>query len=552
MTAASAAHPSPARRDTTTRTGRSRLARSIALLTALGVTAAACGSSDESSSSDTTAATTTPTTAAPISATKPGAIASIDEAQSATIQIVAQGSMRDPEVGTYAGVGSGSGFFISPDGIAVTNNHVVTGAATLEVYIGGDTTKSYNAQVLGVSECNDLAVIKVNTTEDVPYMEWYDGEIRAGLDVYAAGFPLGDPEFTLTKGIVAKAKAGGDLTGTSSIDHTIEHDANIQPGNSGGPLLTPDGKVAGVNYAGGASATTTAQFYAIASSLATGVVDQLQHGDFESLGINGWAVYDEAIDLAGVWVAGVEPGSAASTAEVLPGDIIMTMNGLPVGQDGTFKDYCDVIRTAGDTRPVAVEVLRWDTEEVLRGEINGDQKLELSFSFAQELEEEAADSDAAQAYTDYVSVTDDLGVLTVEVPAQWADVDTAPDVDDAGNEIPYIAAATDLESFLGSWDDPGMLFGALSADGYTPEDLLSAYSFGEACTDGGITEYDDGSFVGAYQVWEGCGGTETMYVVLATSPTAGGPYVFLTAVQVVSEADLGALDHIFATFNTSA
>ena len=70
--------------------------------------------------------------------------------------------------------------------------------------------------------------------------------------MYAAGYPLGDPEFTLTRGIVAKAEAGGDLTGTSSIDHTIEHDANIQPGNSGGPLVDADGKVVAVNYAGGA------------------------------------------------------------------------------------------------------------------------------------------------------------------------------------------------------------------------------------------------------------------------------------------------------------
>ena len=92
--------------------------------------------------------------------------------------------------------------------------------------------------------------------------QWHDDAIEAGLDVYAAGYPLGDPEFTLTRGIVAKAEAGGDLTGTSSIDHTIEHDANIQPGNSGGPLVDAEGKVVAVNYAGGASATTTAQFYA--------------------------------------------------------------------------------------------------------------------------------------------------------------------------------------------------------------------------------------------------------------------------------------------------
>jgi hypothetical protein len=173
----------------------------------------------------------------------------------------------------------GSGVIVSAEGHIVTNNHVVAGAATLEVVIGGDTARTYNARIVGVSECNDLALIDIDASDDLPFLEWYDGEIRAGLDVYAAGFPLGDPEYTLTGGIVAKAKADGDITSTSSIDHTIEHDANIQPGNSGGPLVNADGRVVAVNYAGGSAANaTTAQFFSIASNLAQPVIDKLIGG----------------------------------------------------------------------------------------------------------------------------------------------------------------------------------------------------------------------------------------------------------------------------------
>ncbi len=306
-----------------------RMTRRLLPMLALPLVAAAtaCGSGGDSAAPQTTTGATlppavtvpvsttpaTPTTVAPTTTPTtevPAGIHSYSDVQPAVVQIVAKGTFRDPEIGYADGSGLGSGFLISDDGVVVTNNHVVAGAATLEVYVGGDLDKSYNAKVLGVSECNDLAVIKLNTNDETPHLDWFDGDIKAGLDVYAAGYPLGDPEFTLTKGIIAKAKAAGDLTGTSSIDHTIEHDANIQPGNSGGPLVNSDGQVVAINYAGGARVTTTEQFYGIASDLAQPVVDQLEHGNFESLGINGWAVNDDASGISGIWVAGVGAGFA--------------------------------------------------------------------------------------------------------------------------------------------------------------------------------------------------------------------------------------------------
>jgi serine protease Do len=427
----------------------------------------------------------------------------------------------------------------------------VTGAATLEVYIGGDTDKSYNATVLGVSECNDLALIDINESEPLPYLDWYKGDITAGTDVYAAGFPLGDPQFTLTRGIVAKAEAGGDLTGTSSIDHTLEHDAAIQPGNSGGPLVAADGTVLGVNYAGGAPATTTEQFFAIAADLAQPVVDKLHNGDFESLGINGWAVYDDAMGIAGIWVAGVAPGSPAAEAEILPGDIVTAMNGLPVGTDGTFADYCDVIRTAGEGSPIEVEVLRYDSQEILRGEINGDTPIEPTFSFAEEVEEEVATDepatpDAPAAYT-FESVIDETGQLVVDVPVEWASRDLAPATLDDGTTVPYIAASPNLDGFLGGWDAPGLLLLAMPRT----DDIdgsLAQYAFADECTDGGVTDYSDAVFAGKYQLWLDCGGTSTDIVTLVANGV-DGVYTVVMMAQILSDADLGALDQAFATFN---
>ncbi|HLF59820.1 MAG TPA: S1C family serine protease [Acidimicrobiia bacterium] len=504
----------------------------------------ACSSGETADSTVTSTSGGTTTTAAP-----DGRPTSFQEVQPAVIQIVAQGTFRDPELGFSDGSGLGSGFIISPEGLAVTNNHVVAGAATLEVFIGGDTEKSYNATIVGVSECNDLAVIDIAESEPLPYLDWYDGEISPGLAVYAAGFPLGDPEYTLTSGIVSKARAGGDLTGTSSIDHTIEHDANIQPGNSGGPLVAEDGTVVAVNYAGGATATTTAQFYGIASDLAQPVIAKLMDGDFETLGINGWAVFDDAAAISGVWVAGVAAGSPAAAAEILPGDIITSMNGLPIGTDGTFKDYCDVIRTAGDN-PIGVDVLRYDTSEVLRGEINGTQPIEAAFSFAEEIQDEVSvdESSPAAAYTDYQSIVDDTGKIVIEVPVEWSDIDPAPATDDAGGEIPYILAATDRQAWLDTFDVPGVLFVKLGPTDDIPSTLLEYGDLSGNCTDLGLVDYSDPVFTGQYQVWDACGGTPTAVVVLAAVP-ADNSYTALMMVQIVSDADLDALDRIFQTFN---
>jgi serine protease Do len=533
--------------------------RPFLLVPALALALAACGgSSDEGGDSggttpdtDAPATTASPATTAPPETTAVG-ITSFDAVQPAVVQIIAQGTIRDPEVGYLSGAGSGSGFVISPDGLVVTNNHVVTGAATLEVYIGGELDDSYNATVVGVSECNDLALIQIDTDQELPHLEWYDGAPTTGLEIYAAGYPLGDPEFTLTRGIVAKAEAGGE-TPWASIDSTIEHDANIQPGNSGGPLVSADGRVVAVNYAGG-SPTNTEQFFAISNELAVDVVDELRNGDFESLGINGQAIVDEESGIAGVWVSGVAPGSPASDAELLPGDIVTSLNGLPIGTDGTMRDYCDVIRTSGD-RPIDVEVLRFDTQEILRGEINGDKILEQAFSFAEELEEEAPEEEATPTpenpeITGYTSVVDDTGQLSVDVPNEWTDVQTSVFTFEDGSTAPQILASPDLQSFFETWDTPGLLF---TATGQVPnlDEELALWAPGEGqCTDGGIQDYSDALYTGRFQIWEECGGTGALYVTVAAVP-ADNAFTAILVMQVISESDLDALDQAFATFTVT-
>lgn len=294
-------------------------------------------------------------------------ISGINNVQNAVIQIEAQGTFADPQFGEYLGAGRGSGFIIDPSGLAVTNNHVVAGAGLLKVWIGGDTSVEYNAKVVAVSECSDLAVIDIEG-DDFPYLNWYDGSIDVGMDMYLAGFPLGDPQFSLTKGIVSKNNASG-ASSRSSVDSVIEYDATSNPGNSGGPVLTPDGQVLAVHYMANSSAR---QAFGIFKNIAKNVVERLRSGEnVDSIGINGEAVSNDDGSIKGVWVYSVVPGSAADKAGVLPGDVITQLGDIPVASDGTMTDYCTIVRSHSASETTPIEILRLNSGELMEGQLNG-------------------------------------------------------------------------------------------------------------------------------------------------------------------------------------
>lgn len=475
-------------------------------LVVLGACGASVGAADAP-------AVTTPVSVAPVTTTpRPTTTVArgLDDVRAATVQIVAKGAFVDPEVGTVEGIGSGSGFIIDPSGLAVTNNHVVTGAATLNVYVGGDLTRPRNARVLGVSECSDLALIDIDG-EGFPTLSMRTEEVRPGLEVYAAGFPLGDPEFTLTKGIVSKARAGGDQSWTS-VDHTIEHDANIQPGNSGGPLVTATGEVVGINYAGGASATTTAQFFAIGTQEANGIIGELRSGrDVTSVGINGVAFADPVSGLSGVWVSGVKSGSPADRAGVRGGDVVTKLEGLTMGSDGTMADYCDVLRSHRASDQIRIEVLRFDTGELLEGELNG-TKLSVTGVFG-DTDGGTLDGDVPYATQRVVDVT---STMQVDVPTAWTDVATLT-VPVDGADVPAIMASTDNANFDSDTSGPGIIAIVPPQQDTEVTDLIDLF-VPKGCTFSSTNAIERPDAIGQVAEYTGCGGSamDVAVVVLRT------------------------------------
>lgn len=526
------------------------------LLFTFSLIAAACGSSSDDTTTTTVAATesttTTSTTAATTTTTElSGAVTGLKGVQAAVVRITAEGSFVDPEYGAVANVeGSGSGFIIDPSGIAVTNNHVVTGAAFLQVYVDGED-EPRNAKILGVSECSDLAVIDIDGA-GFPYLEWYEGPIEVGQDLYAAGFPDGDPEYALLEGIVSKAKSDGD-TYWASVDYVIEHTAPIVPGNSGGPLVTPEGTVLGVVY----RFNEIAQ-HAISREEADRVLPELIAGnDVNSIGVNGYAFTTE--DLSGMWVSAVASGSPVADAGIKGGDIITELEGLIVSTDGTMADYCDILRSHDAEDPLAIEVLRVDTEEVLEGTLNSDEELVLAFSFADEFaEDDGTDTgddtgtdDTTTAY-EYVEIWDDTGQLVMQVPATWNDVEsvswTFQDSDEGFG--PALIASPDIDGMYDYWSTPGVWFSASNtlAEQFEPGAILDSYDDLPGCTYDGRYDYSDPLYTGMYDLWTDCGGDPGNATIDLEARPESGAYVVRVYAQVASDADWEALDVILDTF----
>jgi serine protease Do len=246
--------------------------------------------------------------------------------------------------------GQGSGFFISADGYAVTNNHVVEKAESVQVTT--DDGKSHNAKVIGTDPRTDLALIKVEDGP-FPYVKLSDKSPRIGDWVLAVGNPFGLGG-TVTAGIVS---ARGRDIGASAYDDFIQIDAPVNKGNSGGPTFDTEGNVIGVNTAiFSPSGGSVGIAFAIPSDTVNSVVAQLKEHGSVTRGWIGIQIQPVTQDIAdslglkkaeGALVSEPQANSPAQKAGIEAGDVIISVDGKAV------KDARDLAKKIGAMAPKA-------------------------------------------------------------------------------------------------------------------------------------------------------------------------------------------------------
>jgi serine protease Do len=235
-------------------------------------------------------------------------------------------------------MGSGSGVILSANGFIVTNNHVINGADEIEVIL--NDKRSFNAVVVGTDPSTDIALIKIEAAE-LPFLSFGNSdELQVGEWVLAVGNPF-NLNSTVTAGIVsAKGRNINILGGGSSIEAFIQTDAAVNPGNSGGALVTVKGELIGINTA---IATNTGSYqgysFAVPSNIAAKVVDDLKNFGTVQRAFLGVQIQDVDAGLAskeglfvnaGALVADFLPNSAAEAAGVKKGDVIVQIEGVAV------------------------------------------------------------------------------------------------------------------------------------------------------------------------------------------------------------------------------
>ncbi len=265
-------------------------------------------------------------------------------------------------------IGGGSGVVISSDGYIVTNNHVIKDAEKINVTL--NSGQRYEAEIIGADPSTDIALLKINTNKALKFLKFGNSDrLMLGEWVLAVGNPYG-LNSTVTAGIVsAKGRSLGlNSTSAMGIESFIQTDAAVNPGNSGGALITIDGSLVGINtLIKSPTGSFTGYSFAVPASIVSKIVIDLREFGVVQRALLGISMQDisndwieqygeefDITDIGGVFIAEVAKGGAAEAGKILKGDVLIAVNDKEVNSGSEVQEIIAALRP-GDKVKISIK-----------------------------------------------------------------------------------------------------------------------------------------------------------------------------------------------------
>ena len=310
-----------------------------------------------------------------------------ERASPATVNITSTILQRNWFFEVYPTSESGSGFLVDGEGRILTNAHVISGNAKIEVTLPADGENiRYEAKVLAVDELNDLALIQIDADGDLPFLPLGSSDdLKVGQKVLAIGNPFGF-EGTLTTGIISSVGRSIRADGENVLEDMIQTDAAINPGNSGGPLLNSEGSVIGVNTAIYGASGNVGIGFAMPVSRAKPLLEYVLSGGekqkpedpgFDSFFLSGRLAQALKLPPAGYLVTEVEAGSAAAEAGLKGAEREVILGNYRIPWGGDFIVAVDGRRVSSRRFLQQAYGLKRGGDEIRLTVVRGTEELEV-------------------------------------------------------------------------------------------------------------------------------------------------------------------------------
>ena len=297
---------------------------------------------------------------------------------------------------------SGTGTYITSDGYIVTNQHVSVGGSFYDIYpfsmrdlttdtfidpITGNEVEPIEAKLIASSQCNDISLLKVESDIEVNYLEWYGKDFSPGLEVYTLGYPgIADGNIAVTTGVVSFLNSDGDTDWTAPGRNTFAHTAPIYGGNSGGPVVSSEGKIVGINNMSvpGDRVGDFELSSAINNDFVKNLIENylIKGIDYQDLGMESratdmWYFLDEndSREFTLHFIQVLQPNGIAYNSGLKVNDLLIEVNNQRIGEFELSTQLCDVLKEWEDSKNNSIEYLAYSCSKrtFYKGTFNKDK-----------------------------------------------------------------------------------------------------------------------------------------------------------------------------------